>query len=219
MAGPRFRYLRSAVLLLALACTQAGAQVDANFQTLLTALTQGTEVALLTPLADGTLQVTSFRAPGPRSVADAAALIESARINLANLGVGQPSGQQLALALGGGTVDIPSGRTQLPGVLTGATIRSQVVNTGSLPQVVGGLSPGGVAPGQAAAGGTAATPNGGLAGLTLAQQTQVLQLATSQLAALGIVNPTPQQLAAALNGGNVVTPGGTSMLLPGLISR
>lgn len=211
--------LRGVVLFLALACAQASAQVDPSFQALLNALMQGTEVALLTPLPDGTLQVTSFRAPGTRSAVDAAALIERARVNLGNLGVAQPSGQQLALALGGGTIDVPSGRTQIVGVLPeGAISRSQVVNTANLPQIIGAMSPGSVTPGQAAAGGTATTPNGGLAGLTPAQQTQALQLAQSQLAALGITNPTPQQMAAALNGGNVVTPGGTSMLLPGLLS-
>ncbi|MEA3192715.1 MAG: hypothetical protein QOD26_1048 [Betaproteobacteria bacterium] len=219
MAGP----LRVVVLFLALACTQAGAQIDPNFQALLNALMRGSEVALLTPLPDGTVEITSFIAPGQRSAVEAATLIERARLNLVNFGIEQPTGQQLALALAGGNIQVPSGSTQIAGVLpqgtAGMRTSSQLVAAGSLPTIVG-TSPAGVG---AAAGGTAptaaTTPNGGLAGLTPAQQTQALQSAHNQLAALGIVNPTPQQLAAALNGGNVVTPGGTSMLLPGLISR
>lgn len=194
MAG-QFRAL---VLFLALACTQAAAQVDPNYQALLNALMQGTQVALLSPLPDGTLQVTSFTAPGQRSAVEAAALIERARVNLSNLGVAQPTGQQLALALAGGTISVPSGSTQITGVVPQGTIRSQVVSANGFPQIVG-ASPGGVNPGQAAAGGTAAQPNGGLAGVTQAQQTQALQIAHDRLAALGINNPTPQQVAVMLS--------------------
>jgi len=120
--------LRAVVLFLALAGSPAFAQqaqvqqVDPNFQALLNALMQGTPVALLTRLPDGTVEVTSFAAPGQRTAADAAMLIERARINLANLGVAQPSGLQLATALAGGAVTVPTGSTQLSSVLPqGAT--------------------------------------------------------------------------------------------------
>ena len=149
------------LILLALACAPALAQqqqVDPNFQALLNALTQGAQVALLTPLADGTVQVTSFVAPGQRSAADAAFLIEQARVTLQNLGVTQPTGQQLAAALAGGVIDVPTGRTQVFGVLPrgtpGVAVSSQIVNSGGLPTIVG-VSPGGVAAGQAASGGSA----------------------------------------------------------------
>src|SRR6185503_3446183 len=143
-----------------LACAPAQAQqvVDANFQALLNALMQGTQVALLTPLADGTVQVTSFAAPGQRSAAEAAVLIERARINLSNLGVAQPTGAQLATALAGGTLDVPTGRTQIVGTLpispAPATVSTQIVTATGLPLVVSPTpaSPGGV--GQAAAGGS-----------------------------------------------------------------
>lgn len=214
--------LRAVVLTLSLACGTAAAQVDSNLQSLLNALMQGSDVMLLTPLADGTVQVVSFRAPGQRSAAEAAALIERARENLANLGVTQPTGQQLAAALVGGAVDIPSGRTGMTGVLPAGTrgmVTTQVVNPAGLPQVV---SPAGVAAaGSAAAGGTSAplsTPNGPLAGLTVAQQTQALQLANSQLAALGITQPTPQQVITMLQGGTLMTPAGASVTVPGLVS-
>jgi len=44
-----------------------------------------------------------------------------------------------------------------------------------------------------------------------------LALAKQQLAALGIVNPTPQQIEAALLGGTVVTAGGQSTTLTGVL--
>ena len=168
--------LRAVVLFLALAGSPAFAQqINPNFQALLNALMQGTQVALLTPLRDGTVEVTSFAAPGQRTAADAAMLIERARINLANLGVAQPTGQQLATALAGGTLTVPTGSTQISGVLpqgaSGVILQSQVVNAAALPTVIG-VSPGGVNPGQAASGGSATPPNGGLAVPSSTPQTQ-----------------------------------------------
>src|SRR4051812_47971539 len=114
--------LRTVVISLALAGSPALAQqVDPNFQALLTALMQGTPITLLTPLQNGTIQVTSFTAPGQRSAADAAMLIQRAQITLQNLGVVQPTGQQLATALAGGAIDVPTGRTQIPSVLPAGT--------------------------------------------------------------------------------------------------
>jgi hypothetical protein len=222
MAAP----FRTLLLSLAFVATHAAGQVDSNLQTLLNALMQGTEVALFTPLADGTVQVTSFRVPGQRSAAEAAALIQRARLNLTNLGVATPTGEQLATALIGGPVDVPSGRTSMVGVLpagtTGTQLRSQVVTAGGLPQAVA-VSPAGVAsPGNAAAGGTASSGasvlSGPLAGMTVAQQTQALELANAQLAALGITQPTPQQVTTMLQGGTLVTPAGAGVTVPGLIS-
>ena len=170
------RLLRNVVLLCSLAGTPALAQqVDANFQALLNALMQGTQVALLTPLPDGTVEVTSFAAPGQRTAADAAMLIERARINLANLGVTRPTGQQLATALAGGTLTVPTGSTQISSVLpqgaSGVILQSQIVNSAGLPTVIG-VSPGSVNPGQAAAGGSATPPIGGLATPAPTPQTQ-----------------------------------------------
>jgi hypothetical protein len=180
--------LRSLVVILALACSPALAQVDANLQALLNALMVGTPVALLTPLPDGTIEVTSFAAPGERSAADAALLIERARIDLANLGIERPTGQQLARALAGGTIDVPTGRTQIGGVLPqgtpGVTVRSQVISAGNLPTIIG-VSPGGVGPAPAAAaGGSANPPSGGLAGSVPPPQTPSSQQAP-------IVSPLP----------------------------
>jgi hypothetical protein len=167
--------LRAVVLFLALAGSPALAQqVDPNFQALLSALIQGTPVVLLTPLRDGTVEVTSFAAPGQRTAVDAALLIEHARTNLQNFGIERPTGQQLAAAIAGGVIDFPTGRTQIPGVLprdtTGVVLKSRVVNAAGMPTVIG-VSPSGVTSGQAAAGGSATPPNGGLAGQMAAPQT------------------------------------------------
>jgi hypothetical protein len=183
----------------ALAC-EAWAQADINLQSLFAGLTQGTEVTLVTPLANGMAEVTSFSPPGRFSAAEAAGALELARQQLAALGVAQPSGQQLAVALVGGTVDIPAGRTQLGGVLPPGpqrpSIRSQLVAAGALPQ--------GQLPGAGAA-------------LTHAEVAQALQLATQQLALHGIVNPTAEQIRIAMFGGTLTPAGGPMVLLPGVV--
>jgi len=181
------RILRCVVAALtALAC-EAWAQADINLQNLFAGLTQGTEVTLVTPLANGMAEVTSFSPPGRFSAADAAGALE-------------PSGQQLAVALVGGTVDIPAGRTQLGGVLPPGpqrpSIRSQLVAAGALPQ--------GQVPGAGAA-------------LTHAEVAQALQLATQQLALHGIVNPTAEQIRIAMFGGTLTPAGGPMVLLPGVV--
>lgn len=195
------RILRCVVAALtALAC-EAWAQADVNLQGLFAALTQGTEATLVTPLANGMAEVTSFSPPGRFSAADAAGALERARQQLAALGVAQPSGQQLAIALVGGTVDIPAGRTQLGGVLPPGTqrpaIRSQLVAAGALAQ------------GQ--------VPGAGGAALTHAEVAQALQLATQQLALHGIVNPTAEQIRIAMFGGTLTPPSGPTVLLPGVV--
>lgn len=182
------------------------AQAQNNLQNLLAALTQGSEVTLITALASGGTEVTSFRPALPMSPADAAAAVERAREELASLGVAQPSGRQLATALAGGTVDIPTGRTQMRGTLpqgvAGGTIRSQVIAAGTLPQVAG------------------SAPITGPR--SAAEIAQAVQIASQQLAAAGITNPTPQQMSAALASilaGGSAAAGGTRQELPPWSSR
>jgi len=194
------RILRCVVAALTAFACEAWAQADANLQSLFVGLTQGSEVTLVTPLANGMAEVTSFSPPGRLAAADAAGALERARQQLASLGVAQPSGQQLAVALVGGTVDIPAGRTQLGGVLPPGpqrpSIRSQLVAAGALPQ--------GQVPGAGAA-------------LTHAEVAQALQLATQQLALHGIVNPTAEQIRIAMFGGTLAPPSGPMVLLPGVV--
>lgn len=195
------RILRCVVAAFTVFACEAWAQADANLQSLFVGLTQGSEVTLVTPLANGMAEVTSFSPPGRLAAADAAGALERARQQLAALGVAQPSGLQLAVALVGGTVDIPAGRTQLAGVLPAGTqrasIRTQLVASGALPQ------------GQ--------VPGAGGAALTHAEVAQALQLATQQLALHGIVNPTADQIRVAMFGGTLAPPGGPAVLLPGVV--
>lgn len=176
-------------------------QANNHLQSLFIGLTEGIEVTLMTPLANGMAEVTSFRPPARLSGAEAAGAIEIARRQLAALGVAQPTGQQLAVALVGGTVDVPSGRTQLGGVLpqgpAQASIRTQIVTAGALPQ--------GQLPGAAGA------------ALTHAEVAQALQLATQQLAMHGIANPTAEQIRVAMFGGTITPPSGPLVVLPGVV--
>lgn len=149
---------RIALLLIALlalrgafaqATSDAAARSNANLQNLLTAIAQGTEVVLYTPLANGMLEITRFQSPirVPRPQGEAAVAIASEHLRL--LDIQNPTAEQFAKALVGGMIDTPDGPVQLPAVLptTGvpAVVSSQLVLPNGLPQV----SP----PGAAAAGG------------------------------------------------------------------
>ena len=122
-----FRRLYFAVLALAAYAGSAAAQVDINLQNLLSALTQGTEVTLLTPATNGMVQVTSFMPPQRYSEAEAAALVEDAQRALAERGVKRPSGEQLAAALAR--------------VLPQVAMRTEVVFTPALPQLIAAPAP------------------------------------------------------------------------------
>lgn len=193
------RVLRCVTALLAALAMEASAQTDADLQRLLEGLTQGTEVTLITPLGDGTSEVTSFT-PGVRlSAVEAATALERARQELAAFGVTRPTGRQLAAALVGGTVQVPTGSVQLAGVLGNSLhtrpIHSQLVASSTLPQV----------------------PATGTA-LSHAEVAQALQAATQQLARHGIANPTPEQIRVAMFGGTIVPPTGEIIVLPGVVA-
>lgn len=185
------RRLRIALLALAAFAGNAAAQLDANLQNLLTSLTQGTEATLVSPLADGQVLVTSFTPPVRLTPFDAMTVLERARGLFASLGVAQPTGEQLAIALIGGTVDVPTGRLALMRMLpaggTTVPLRSQTMAASDV-----------------AARNPLATGN-----------TQALALAAQQLAQVGIANPTPQQLQTALTGGVIALPNGAFLTLPG----
>ena len=185
---------------LALAACLAQAQVpDANLQNLLTALSTGSETTLVTPLRSGMLQVTSFNPGGRMTPTEAQVLIDEARGQLRSLGEPQPTAEEIARMLAGGPIELPAGRVQAAGLLASAgraaTIRSQIVAAGTpLP----GASP------SAAAGGTAPVA--------------ARELAIQQLAALGILNPSEQQIRTALVGGTLTTVNGPAEL-PGILAR
>jgi hypothetical protein len=196
------RYALAALLALALqsAIAQSG---DVNLQNLLAALTQGSEVTMYTPLANGMLQVTSFKPPARMTEAQAAAAVESARQQLAAVGITNPTADQFAHALVGGPVNTAQGSVQLAGVLPvsgqPATVRSQVVSASGTAPVAGP---------SAAAGGSAPFSRTPISA-------QEREAAISQLAAIGILNPSEDQIRTAVLGGTISTVNGLYRL-PGI---
>jgi hypothetical protein len=191
-----------AVAVVALAASSAQAQpVDPNLQNLLAGLMNGGEVTLVTPLNTGMVQVTNFRTPVRMTEAQAAAYVDRARQQLAALGVTQPSAEQIARMLAGGPLETPAGRFAVPGLLNQsgipATLVSQIVNPGTPVPVYG----------SAAAGGSAPAP-----------ALPAREAAVQQLAALGILNPSEDQIRTALVGGSLTTINGV-VQLPGILPR
>jgi hypothetical protein len=191
----------ASALLLGLAAFVARAQSpDPNLQNLLTGLMNGTEVMLVTPLATGQFQVTSLNPGGRLSAPDAVAAIDRARAQLQNLGEPNPTAEEIARMLAGGPINTPSGRVQAAGILPAsgrpASIRSQVVAAGTpLP---------GAAPGTSAAGGSAPM--------------NAREEAIRELASIGIINPSEDQIRTALVGGPLNTVNGV-VQLPGILPR
>lgn len=93
----------------------AGSQT--NFQSLVTGLAQGTQVQLFSVLPDGSMQITTFTPAAPLSPDQIAQALERARQRLIGLGIGAPTGEQLANALMGGTVPTALGGSTVAGVL------------------------------------------------------------------------------------------------------
>ena len=180
--------------------TPAPAAGDVNLQNLLASLTNGSQATLVTPLANGMLQVTTFQPSLRLSAPEAAAAVNRAHQELVALGEPNPTADELARMLAGGPIDVPAGRITAPGILAEsgrpAVIRSELVAAGT-PLALPGLS--------AAAGGTAPAP-------PVAARETALQ----QLAALGILNPTEEQIRTALIGGMITTVNG-GVRLPGIL--
>lgn len=113
-----FRALLAVALTLPVA---AWAQVHftaVTTQTLMSGLNSGRPVVIATPLASGYLQTVSFVAPsGPMPQAEAARMIELTRKDLAARGIDKPTALQIAVTLLGGTLSMPHGDVQVPGLL------------------------------------------------------------------------------------------------------
>ena len=177
---------------------------DANLQNLLGALTNGTEVTMVTPLTSGMLQVTSFNPGNRMSAIDAMAAVNRARSQLQALGEPQPTAEEIARMLAGGPIDLPGGRIQALGILPAAgqaaAIRSQIV-AGGTPLPLGASYTAGAS---AAAGGTAPP--------------SARELALRVLAGIGIINPSEDQVRTAMIGGTLSTVNGV-VQLPGVLAR
>lgn len=93
----------------------AGSQT--NFQSLVNGLSQGTPVQLITTLPNGLTQVVTFTPSAQLSPSQIAQTLETARQQLIGLGIGNPTSEQIAVALMGGVVPTPLGGSQVAGVL------------------------------------------------------------------------------------------------------
>jgi len=175
---------------------------DPNLQNLLAALETGAPVTLITPLTTGMSQVTSFSAQKRMASAEALAYVDRARGELMRLGVQQPTAEEIARMLAGGPLVVPAGNVTVPGLLNVAGIPASIVSQ----QVAAGTPVNGAVPGygSSAAGGSAAVP--------------AREEAIRELAALGIINPSEDQIRTALVGGTITTVNGVYQL-PGVLSR
>ncbi len=178
-----------------------GQAADPNLQNLLAGLMNGTPVTLITPLTTGQVQVTSFRSPASMNAADAVAYVDRARQQLALLGLQQPTAEEIARMLAGGPLEAPAGRVIVPGILNlagvAASITSQIVAAGTPVPGYGTAAAGGSAP---------------------ALSSPAREQAIKQLAGLGIINPSEDQIRTALVGGTITTVNGIYQL-PGVLPR
>lgn len=122
----------------------AGSQ--ANFQSLVTGLAQGTPVQLTTTLPNGLTQVVTFTPGAPMSPLQIAQTLETARQQLIGLGIATPTAEQIGVALMGGAIPTALGSSQVPGLLGPQNPPSPAA------QIQANTVPG------AAAGATSATP-------------------------------------------------------------
>jgi hypothetical protein len=168
-----------------------------------------------------------------------ASALEQARTSLIARGIAQPSAQQIAVALMGGTIATSAGQAvAMTGVLTGTSNTNAVaVRNEFAGSFAGGQAPfGGVANLQALSTGlrqgtpialtgvvngvqqtvTFTSPVGAM---SAADANQALQIANQTLLSVGILNPTPQQIQSALLGGTVQVAGGSVLLQGALQNR
>ena len=90
---------------------------ETNFQSLVNGLAQGTPVQLTSTLPNGLTQVVTFTPSTAMSPTQIAQTLEAARQQLIGLGIGNPTGEQVAVSLMGGTVPTALGGSQVSGLL------------------------------------------------------------------------------------------------------
>lgn len=199
-----------------------------NLQALAAGLTLGQPIVLTATTPDGITQLVTVSAFGTMTPTVAAQTLERARQALITRGITQPTPEQIGVALTGGTLPTPMGNAIVAGGLTGTVnpaamrIQRQVAglaptgpNAANVQQVLNGLTSGrpitltGTAPTGAPAQLTFGVPGGPM---SAAEASQTLQFASQVLASQGIVNPTPEQIRAALLGGTVTTASGNVAL-------
>ena len=117
---------------------------EANFQSLVNGLANGTQVQLFTVLPNGFLQNVTFTPSAALSALQVAQILETTRQQLIGLGIGAPTAEQLGFALMGGVVPTALGGTQVPGALNAQSPRNL---PSPAAQLQGQASAGATAPG------------------------------------------------------------------------
>src|SRR5688572_10706180 len=197
-----------------------------NLAALVGGMAQGTVVTLVTQGLDGQIQVATFTPPAAGGAPEIARALEAARTSLISRGIAAPSAQQIAVALMGGNLTTPAGAAQVDGVLTGTANFNAVQVRNDLAGFAGAGATGAL-PGIARSGNSVTLGSGAQAqtfsvpGATLsdAELQQSLFAAAQVLAQIGMLNPTPEQLRAALIGGSIPLAGGGSVALLGVLQN
>lgn len=95
----------------------AFAGTPSNFESLVTGLSQGTPVTLVSAAPGGPTQTVTFTPAGSLSPVEVARTLEAARQNLITRGIAAPSAEQIGVSLVGGSLPTPVGATSVAGVL------------------------------------------------------------------------------------------------------
>ncbi|HYD57471.1 MAG TPA: hypothetical protein VEB41_11235 [Burkholderiales bacterium] len=196
----------------------------ANLQALAAGLVLGQPLVMTATTPDGITQVVTLNPPAGMTPQVAAQVLEQTRQALIVRGIALPTPEQIGVALTGGTLATPVGNALVPGTLTGTInpaamqVQRQVSGLAGTPGVnptvqalLNGLTTGapitltGTSANGAPLSATFRAPGGPMSAF---EASQALQFANQLLASQGIVNPTPQQIQAALLGGTVAGAGG-----------
>ena len=112
------RVLLAAALALPVAAWAQTQFTSVTTRTLMDGLNSGRPVVIATPLESGYLQTVRFVTPsGPMPQAKAARMIDLAQKDLAARGIYKPTALQIAVTLLGGTLHMPVGDVEVPGLL------------------------------------------------------------------------------------------------------
>ena len=84
----------------------------ANADALVSGLTNGSSITLVTSGPNGSTSLAGFKPARSMSPAEARATLASAQQSLARLGISKPNAEQIQAALIGGEVTLPDGRTR-----------------------------------------------------------------------------------------------------------
>jgi hypothetical protein len=189
----------------------------ANFDSLVTGLSQGVPVTLTTVSSDGLIQIVTFMPSTTLGATDLARNLETARQALISRGIATPTAQQLAVALLGGTLATATTTAPLTGVLTGTAIPGafQVRNELATASPLGSLTPLNLQALRTSL--LQGTLSPGRRPLSDFEVNQALQLAGNLLAQQGILNPTPEQVRIALLGGTLTATNGAVVGVQGVL--